>query len=186
MFLKLGKQGSTLAGVMDASFFPSVREIVICAAPQTGVEPAVFAQPGQQVEQQENIAGSQYRVDGNGNVIGDGSTAVYIDQRWTVDQPGPSPESLRAAYLSQVMVRTRNVPLAGIDPKAAQEAGAGEDGDATPGEACDRRHRSAPSRLWCGWCLCRLGSARGVRLDRTERWNLRCRDDGEWLVGERR
>lgn len=30
-----------LAGIMDASFFPSVREIVVCAAPQTGKSEAV-------------------------------------------------------------------------------------------------------------------------------------------------
>ena len=30
-----------LAGVMDASFFPSVRQITICAAPQTGKSEAV-------------------------------------------------------------------------------------------------------------------------------------------------
>jgi hypothetical protein len=38
------------------------------------------------------------------------------------EEPGPSPDDLRRAYLNQLFETTSRLSLAGIDPKAASEA----------------------------------------------------------------
>jgi len=65
-----------------------------------------FDQREQQVQQQVNVAGD------------------YILQQ--AAEPGASPEALRRAYLHRLALRTRGLPLAGIDPKATGDRSGGD------------------------------------------------------------
>jgi hypothetical protein len=74
-----------------------------CGSPQGDVPPSsTFDMRAQQVQQQTNVAGD------------------YVDQRPAV--AGDDPAALRDAYLHHLIGRVSEVPLSGIDPKAASDA----------------------------------------------------------------
>ncbi len=67
-----------------------------------GLDPAsIFAQQGQQVEAQINLA--------------------YVDQRRVPAETGAGPRALRRAYLHRLVQQTCHLPLAGVDPKVASD-----------------------------------------------------------------
>ena len=74
----------------------------------TGAKITTFDQRDQTVEQQINVARD------------------YVDRRQVVAEPGVSPEALRRTYLHRLVMKTRRLPLHGVDPKAASGEGSGE------------------------------------------------------------
>ena len=81
---------------------------------------AVFNQREQHVQQQTNVAGDQIDITGRANIIGDGSTAMYVEQMTVYhgERPQeavcPDPADALACYLSRVIEENSRLQLQGI------------------------------------------------------------------------
>jgi len=98
--------------VVEATLAPLRRQLAALetqfAGSDAGDRTTTFDQRDQRVERQINVGRD------------------YIDRRQVVAGPGVSPEALRRTYLHRLVMKTRRLPLHGVDPKAASGEGSGE------------------------------------------------------------